>query len=101
MFSLFKQAPRKGLAGCVDPLFAVIGLAIVWHFCIALLERCRCPTHARPPMSKLLLLAEIEVLKTLKGELKRLLRSGSKCEQKLREVNQKLRELEDAERTNI
>lgn len=52
-------------------------------------------------MSKLLLLAEIEVLKTLKGELKRLLRSGSKCEQKLREVNQKLRELEDAERTNI
>ncbi|MDI6883759.1 MAG: hypothetical protein QMD00_01255 [Hadesarchaea archaeon] len=80
-------------------LLIVVGLAIAWHVGLALLERQRAPERDRPSLAKLLLLAEVEVLRTLRGELKRRLRlrRERQCERKLDEVEGRLRELDNNE----
>jgi hypothetical protein len=77
----------------------VIALAVVWHVGLALLERSRHPKQARPPLAKLLLSAEVDLLRTLRGELKRRLRlrRGPTSERKLSEVECRLKELGEDE----
>ena len=80
----------------MDTLPFIIMLAAVWHVGVTLLQYARSSRHTKPQLSKLLLHAEIEVLRTLRGELKRLARSIPKHEQKLREVDHQLGRLENA-----
>ena len=79
----------------MDTLPAVLALAIAWHIGLALLERRFCRGRDRPSLVKLLLLAEVELLRTLHGELKRHLQSRHehRCEQKLDEIEERLKEL--------
>jgi len=73
----------------------VIALAAVWHIGLALLEKHRYPEQDRPSLARLLLLAEVEVLRTLRTELKRqrLKKQESQCERKLSQVEERLKEL--------
>lgn len=75
------------------PLIAVI--AAVWHVSLALIERSRYPKQAKPPLGKLLLLAEVEVLRTLRAELRRhlVIKREPVSEQKLDEVEKRLKEM--------
>lgn len=79
----------------MDTLTAVVVLAVAWHIGLTLLERSRYPRQARPSLVKLLLLAEVDLLKTLRSELKRHLRlkCEPKSERKLSEVEGRLEEL--------
>ncbi len=74
---------------------AVVVLAVAWHIGLTLLERSRYPKQARPPLAKLLLSAEVDLLRTLRGELRRRLRlrREPKSERKLSEVEGRLEEL--------
>lgn len=76
---------------------AVVVLAVAWHICLTLLERSRYPKQARPPLAKLLLSAEVDLLRTLRSELRRRLRlrREPKSERKLSEVEGRLEELGD------
>lgn len=73
----------------------MVALAIAWHIGLALLERSRYPKQARPSLARLLLSAEVDLLRTLRGELKRRLRLRRelKSERKLSEVEGRLEEL--------
>lgn len=73
----------------------MVALAIAWHIGLALLERSRYPKQARPSLARLLLSAEVDLLRTLRGELKRRLRlrREPKSERKLSEVEGRLEEL--------
>ena len=79
----------------MDTLPAVVALAIAWHIGLALLERSRYPKQARPSLARLLLVAEVDLLRTLRSELKRRLRlrREPKSEGKLSEVEGRLEEL--------
>lgn len=79
----------------MDTLPAVVALAIAWHIGLALLERSRYPKQARPSLARLLLVAEVDLLRTLRSELKRRLRLRRelKSERKLSEVEGRLEEL--------
>ncbi len=74
----------------------VVALAIAWHVGLALLERSRYPKQVRPPLTKLLLSAEVDLLRTIRGELKRRLhlRREPTSERKLSEVERRLEELD-------
>ena len=75
-------------------LLLVISLAAAWHVGLAVLERRLCSEQDRPSFAKLLLLAEVEVLRTLRAELKRRRLIGKDgCEPKLSEVEGRLKEL--------
>lgn len=80
----------------MDSLPIVITLAIAWHVGLALLEHQRKPEQSRVSLAKLLLLAEVEVLRNLRSELKRRVRLARerRCERKLEEVEARLRELD-------
>jgi hypothetical protein len=74
-------------------------LALVWHINLALLERSRNP-KAKPRLKDLLLLAEADLLRALRNELRHYLhfkREHGK-EQKLLEVERRLKELNGNER---
>jgi hypothetical protein len=73
----------------------VVALAIAWHIGLALLERSCYPKQARPSLARLLLVAEVDLLRTLRSELKRRLRLRRelKSERKLSEVEGRLEEL--------
>jgi hypothetical protein len=75
----------------------VIVLAIAWHVGLAVLEHSRYPKQARPPLAKLLFLAEVDLLRTLRGELKRrlCLEHEPATERKLSEVEGRLEELSE------
>lgn len=75
-------------------------LAVVWHVCLAWLERSRYPQRASPPLMRLLLLAEVDLLRTLRAELKRRIhfKRDPESERKLFEVEGRLRELDGDER---
>jgi len=75
-------------------------LAIVWHIILALLERLRHPKQAKPSLAKLLLSVEMDLLRTLRSELKRRLhlRREPTSERKLSEVERRLEELAEDER---
>lgn len=79
----------------MDTLLVVVALAVAWHIGLTLLERSRYPKRARPPLTKLLLSAEVDLLRTLRSELRRRLRlrRESKNERKLSEVEGRLEEL--------
>ncbi len=79
----------------MDTLPAVAVLAVAWHIGLTLLERSRYPKQARPPLAKLLLSAEVDLLRTLRGELRRRLRlrREPESERKLSEVEGRLEEL--------
>lgn len=74
-------------------------LAVAWHVGLALLERSRYPQRARPSLTKLLLLAEVDLLRTLRSELKRRIRlkRDPESERKLFEVEGRLKELGENE----
>ncbi len=76
-------------------LQAVVALAVAWHIGLALLERSRYPKQSRPPLAKLLLSAEVDLLRTLRSELRRRLRLSRepRGERKLSEVEGRLEEL--------
>ena len=75
-------------------------LAIIWHVGLALVEYQRRSERDRPSLAKLLLLAEVEVLRALRAELKR--RRLRKRERKLSEVEERLKESsEDETRADI
>ncbi len=78
----------------------VVVLAIAWHISLALLERSRHPKQTRPPLAKLLLSVEVDLLRTLRSELKRRLqlRREPMSERKLSEVEKRLEELGGDER---
>ena len=84
-------------------LLFVISLAAAWHVGLAVLERRLSPEHDRLSFAKLLLLAEVEVLRTLRNELKRRRLIGKDgCERKLSEVEGRRKELgEDGARADI
>ncbi len=79
----------------------VIALAVGWHTSIIWLERSRRPNLTRPPLPKLLQLAELDLLSTIRGELIRLARTKPKLrpryERKLCEVNEQIRTLEESD----
>lgn len=79
----------------MNTLQAVVALAVAWHIGLTLLERSRYPKQSRPPLAKLLLSAEVDLLSTLRSELKRRLRlrRETKSERKLSEVEERLEEL--------
>lgn len=79
----------------MDTLPFVVVLAVAWHVGLTLLARSRYPKQTRPPLARLLLLAEFDVLRTLRTELRRRLniRRERRCERKLSEVEGRLREL--------
>ncbi len=79
----------------MDTLLVVVALAVAWHIGLTLLERSRYPKQARPPLAKLLLSAEVDLLRTLRSELRRRLRlrREPKSEQKLSDVEGRLEEL--------
>lgn len=74
----------------METLLGIIVLAIIWHVGLAIIEYQRRPEKDRPSLAKLLLLAEVEVLRALRAELKR--RRLRRREQKLSEVEEKLKE---------
>ncbi len=73
----------------------VLALAVAWHVGLALLERHYRHERDRPSLAKLLLLAEVELLRTLHSELMWRLQSRRerRFEQKLDEVEERLKEL--------
>lgn len=73
----------------------VIALAAAWHVGLALFERHLRPEHDRPSLAKLLLLAEVEALRTLRAELRR--RREGRKERKLSQVEERLKELSEDE----
>jgi len=79
----------------LETLQAVVALAVAWHIGLTLLERSRYPKQARPPLAKLLLSAEVDLLMTLRSELRRRLRLSRELrgERKLSEVDERLKEL--------
>jgi len=77
-------------------LLLVISLAVSWHLGLAFMERRFCSWRDRPSFAKLLLLAEVEILRTLRSELKRRRLTGKGgCDRKLSEVEGRLKELGD------
>lgn len=85
-------------------LLLVIALAAFWHIGLALLEKHHRPKQDRPSLARLLFLAEVEVLRTLRAELKRRRLRGhrGRCERKLSQVEERLKELgEDGARADF
>lgn len=80
-------------------LLFILALATAWHVGLAVIERQRRPERERPSLAKLLLLTEVEVLRTLRAELKRRSWRGHKdrCERKLSLVEERLEELKGDE----
>ena len=89
----------------MDSLLAVMASAVVWHLGLVLLQRSRCREPAGPPLVRFLSFAELDLLQTLRDELKHLfgLSREPRHEQKLREVDRRLEELggKSAERANV
>lgn len=97
--SLYKGPPPKASAGELETLLLIVALATAWHVGLALLERHLRPKQDRPSLARLLLLAEVDVLRTLRAELRRWgrRRREGRCEQKLSQVEEKLKELGEDE----
>lgn len=81
----------------METLFGVILLAIIWHVGVAVVEYHRRPERNRPSFAKLLLLAEVEVLRALYAELKRRRSHKREHRQKLAQVKKRLEELKEYE----
>jgi hypothetical protein len=87
----------------LETLIGVIVLAIIWHVGVVVIEYHRRPERDRPSFAKLLLLAEVEVLRALHAELKR--RRSRKRERererqrerKLAQIKKRLEELREYE----
>lgn len=75
----------------------VIALAICWHGSLTLLIRSRGNELPKPSIKKLLKLAELDILATLRGEMTRLAHSKPKLrptyERKLRDVDVQMKNL--------
>jgi len=75
----------------------VIALAICWHGSLMLLIRSRGNELSKPSIKKLLKLAELDILATLRGEIIRLAHSKPKLrptyERKLRDVDVQMKNL--------
>jgi len=88
----------------LEVLLGIIVLAIIWHVGLAIIEYQRRPEKGRPSLAKLLLLAEVEVLRALRAELKQTRLRKRECQhgRKLSEVEERLEELgEDGERADF
>lgn len=77
----------------------MVALAIAWHVGLAILEHRWYRRRGGPPLSKLLLLAEAELLRTLRAEFRRHgPREGERRrELKLSQIEDRLKELENGE----
>ena len=101
---IYKRPPPKASAGKLEKLIGIIVLAVIWHVGVAVIEYYRRHERDRPSLVKLLLLAEVEVLRALRAELKRrhLHKRERQHKRKLSEVEERLEELgEDGERVDI
>jgi hypothetical protein len=78
----------------------VIVAAVAWHFGLALYEYRHRPDEDRPSLARLLLLAEMEVLRTLRAELKRRAKRSPEGPwgRKLSRVDDRLKELNEDEK---
>jgi len=77
-------------------------LAIIWHVGLTIIEYQRRPEKDRPSLAKLLLLAEVEVLRALRAELKQRRLRKRERQHKLSEVEERLEELgEDGKRADF
>ncbi|MEW6221903.1 MAG: hypothetical protein AB1476_01080 [Candidatus Hadarchaeota archaeon] len=74
----------------------VVGLALAWHIGLAALERTRAKDGSRVPVGRLLLMAEVDVVKALVSETKRRLvkRREKHLEQKLEKAEGRLKDIE-------
>ena len=85
----------------MNSIMLVIALAICWHGSLMLLIRSRGNELSKPSLKKLLKLAELDTLATLRGEITRLAHSKPKLrsvyEKKLREVDVQTKKLGDAD----
>jgi hypothetical protein len=97
LFCLFKGASTKTLVGELNSILLVLALAAGWHVGVTWLVRSRGSELAKPSLSKLLHLAELDILATLRGEITRLAHTkpklGPKYEEKLREVDLQVKKL--------
>jgi hypothetical protein len=93
-FPFFKRAALNDAAGGLEVLLGVIAVAVSWHVGLAVLERHLSRSRRGPSLLRLLLLAEVEVLRALREELKRC-RSldDDEVKMKLSRVEQRLEEL--------
>lgn len=78
----------------MEMLLLTISLASAWHVGLAIVESRFCSKRGGPSLARLLLLAEVEILRTLRAELKRRrqLEKGG-CAQELYRVEERLQEL--------
>gem|GEM_PF-1018091 len=83
----------------MNSVVLVIALAICWHGGLMLLIRSCGNELPKPSLKKLLKLAELDILATLRGEMTRLAHSKPKlkpmCEGKLREVDVQIKKLSE------
>ncbi len=77
----------------METLLLIAVLAGSWHICLAILESRLGPRQAGQSLSRLLLLAEVEVLRTLRAELRRRRSWKGGGEEKLSRVEARLEEL--------
>ena len=77
-------------------LLLVIGLAAAWHLGIVVLERRVRPGGDKIPVTRLLLLAEADVIRSVAAEIRRRLikRKDERLKQKLAEAEGRLSEIE-------
>lgn len=77
-------------------LLALLALAFAWHIGLAVLMRHLRPKRGAPSLKKLLLLAEIEILRTLRAEIRRSCAGlGGRWRGKLTEVDMRLKEVDE------
>ena len=83
--------------GKLNSIVLVTALAICWHVGLTLLIHLRGNELPKPSLKKLLKLAELDILATLRGELTRLAHSKPKLrptyEKKLRDVDVQMKKL--------
>lgn len=89
------------MAGELNSILLVLALAVGWHVGVTWLVRSRGSELAKPPLSKLLHLAERDILTTLRGEIARLAHSKPKLrpkyDEKLREVDVQMKKLSESD----
>ena len=81
----------------MNSILLVLALAVGWHVGLTLLIRLCGNELSKPSLKKLLKLAELDILATLRGEMTRLAHSKPKLrpmyEKKLREVDVQMKKL--------
>jgi hypothetical protein len=93
-FSLKRTSTQS--SGGISSLLLIIGLAAAWHFGLAVIERRVKPDGDKIPVTRLLLMTEADVLRSVVAEIRRRLtkRKDGRLKQKLAEAEGRLGEIE-------